>query len=76
MSSSAFSRSFDSGRLRDERPRFHVTFSASKCYHPNDASVTESVNTKLVKYKSKALYSPLSNLLTYMFAVPNFGSLH
>jgi hypothetical protein len=36
---------FDSGRLRAVRLRFHVTFSASKCYHSNDISVTESVNT-------------------------------
>jgi hypothetical protein len=44
MSSSAFSRSFDSGRLRNERHNFHVTFAASKYYHPDDMSVTEGVN--------------------------------
>jgi len=44
MSSSAFSRSLDSGRLRDERHNFHVTFAASKYYHSNDMSVTEGIN--------------------------------
>jgi len=44
MSSSAFSRSLDSGRLRDERHNFHITFAASKYYHSNDISVTERVN--------------------------------
>jgi len=44
MSSSAFSRSLDSGRLRDERHNFHITFAASKYCHSNDMSVTEGVN--------------------------------
>jgi hypothetical protein len=41
---SAFSRSFDWGRLRDERHNFHVTFAVSKHYHPDDTSVTGGVN--------------------------------
>jgi len=49
MSSYAFSRSFDSKRLRDERHNFHVTFAASKCYHPNNMSVTEGVNIDEIK---------------------------
>jgi hypothetical protein len=44
MSSSAFSRSFDSGKLRDKRHNFHVTLVASKYYHLNDMSVTKGVN--------------------------------
>jgi hypothetical protein len=41
---SAFSRSFDWRRLRDERHNFHVTFAVSKHSHLDDMSVTEGVN--------------------------------
>jgi hypothetical protein len=57
----AFSRSFDAGRLCGVWLSFHVTFVASKCYHPDDISVTENVNN--CKIQAKRANSGLSDLL-------------
>jgi hypothetical protein len=57
----AFSRSFDSGRLCGVWLSFHITFAASKCYHPDDISVTENVNICRIQAKraeQRAFRSP------------------
>lgn len=48
----ALSTREDRVSYRTGRLHFHFTFSASKCYHPNDMSVTESVNTSEIQVES------------------------